>query len=357
MRYYLIVKDMSSRFDLRYRMVKLAEKSGISEAARRYGSTRKTVRKWLRRYEGGGYRALGDRSCAPMRIPHKTPYEVEKRVLELRDRYPRWGARRLKEHFDIPCSPGAIHRIIKQNGRVKKRKRKWQRRLDLRAKKLRMRVFEKLQIDTKDLSDIEGYWPSIRSKGLPRYEYTAREMACGALFYAYANTNDSTNAALFLQYIIGHLKRHGIEVERMRVQTDNGPEYVGSVSKKRGISAFEEILKKYRVGHERIPVRCCTWQSDVEAVHRMVEDELYCVESFCDEDELLGKAFTYQLYFNYMRANRWRDGKSPVEILTDRSEIDRKVLKLPPIRLERLMDLCQTGYQVPEPVNLQSFFT
>jgi len=219
-----------------------------------------------------------------------------------------------------------------------------------------MRVFEKLQIDTKDLSDIEGYWPRMRFGGLPRYQYTAREMVSGGLFYAYGDTNDSTNGALCAQYLLAHLKQHGIEVERMRIQIDSGPVYVGSVRKKRGMSAFEEILKEYKVEHERIPPRCCTWQSDVEASHRLVEDELYGIEQFRDEGDLLGKAFTYQLYFNYMRKNRWRSGKSPVEILTERSEVEKKVLKLLLIRLERLLDLCQDGYHVPAPVNLQSLF-
>lgn len=64
----------------------------------------------------------------------------------------------------------------------------------------------------------------------------------------------------------------------------------------------------------------------------------------------MGKAFTVQLYFSYIRKNRWRDGKSPVEILTERSDVEMKVLKLSPIRLEKLLDLCQDGYPVPAPV-------
>lgn len=33
-------------------------------------------------------------------------------------------------------------------------------------------------------------------------------------------------------------------------------------------------------GNERIPPRCATWNSDVEAFHRMIEDDLYEVEEF-----------------------------------------------------------------------------
>ncbi|MCM8774625.1 MAG: hypothetical protein NC820_07860, partial [Candidatus Omnitrophica bacterium] len=69
--------------------------------------------------------------------------------------------------------------------------------------------------------------------------------------------------------------------------------------------------------------------------------------------EFLGKAYAYQLYFNYIRKNRYRDNKSPVEILRERfPEVDEGVLNLPPIRLETLLKECykeedKGGYDVP----------
>jgi hypothetical protein len=54
-------------------------------------------------------------------------------------------------------------------------------------------------------------------------------------------------------------------------------------------------------------------QGDVEAFHRIVEDELYEIESYDNRIEFLGKVYAYQLYFNYIRKNRYRDNKSPVE--------------------------------------------
>jgi len=73
---------------------------------------------------------------------------------------------------------------------------------------------------------------------------------------------------------------------------------------------------------------------DVETFHRIVEEELYEVEGYDNQIEFLGKAYAYQLYFNYLRKNRYRDNKSPVEILKERfPNIDEGVLNLPPIRL------------------------
>jgi hypothetical protein len=56
-------------------------------------------------------------------------------------------------------------------------------------------------------------------------------------------------------------------------------EFIGNV-KKKGESAFQIVVEEeFGITHERIPPRCCTWNSDVEAFHRMIEDEFYEVRS------------------------------------------------------------------------------
>jgi hypothetical protein len=75
------------------------------------------VRLWLRRCQQEGKPGLNERSRAPHHIPHQTPPEVEQRVLEARDAIPCFGPQRLKEEFGLPCSTGAIGRILRRHGR------------------------------------------------------------------------------------------------------------------------------------------------------------------------------------------------------------------------------------------------
>jgi len=217
-----------------------------------------------------------------------------------------------------------------------------------------MNFFQNSQIDTKDLIDIYHYWPLMKRLRLPRYEYTLRELSIGATFYAYADENNSTYASLFAQYVIEHLKSYGLHTARICWQTDNGSEYIGSVRKKiNRLSNFERVLMANEIEHSRIPPRAFWLQNDVETFHRIVEDELYEIEDYHNEVEFLGKAYAYQLYFNYLRKNRYRDNKSPVELLRERfPEVDEGVLNLPPIRLETLLEACykeedKSGYDVP----------
>ena len=45
----------------------------------------------------------------------------------------------------------------------------------------------------------------------------------------------------------------------------------------------------------RIPPRACTWQSDVEASHKTIEDEFYDIEDYRGVEEFKKKAYAYRL--------------------------------------------------------------
>lgn len=72
----------------------------VAAVARDFGVARKTLHKWLRRFDEAGEqrraRDLADRSRRPHRSPKKTDPEAERRVLDVRDRY-NWGPRKI--HF------------------------------------------------------------------------------------------------------------------------------------------------------------------------------------------------------------------------------------------------------------------
>lgn len=89
-----------------------------------FGVSRKTGYKWLERYDAEGRGGLSNRSRAPKGRPTSTPAEMVKAVLELRRRYPKWGARKLavllqraRPRSKTP-SPATIGRILKEHGLI-----------------------------------------------------------------------------------------------------------------------------------------------------------------------------------------------------------------------------------------------
>ena len=67
----------------------------VAEVAAQWKVDRRTVHRWLARYEAEGLEGLTERSRRPASCPHQMPAEVEAMVLELRRAYRYWGARRL----------------------------------------------------------------------------------------------------------------------------------------------------------------------------------------------------------------------------------------------------------------------
>ena len=316
-KYYDILRDSANHFNTRVKMVQYAFEFGISDTARTFGTTRDTVRKWKRLYEQLGTSGLSNKSKAPKRIPHKTAKEVEAVVLKHRDRLPSWGPIRLKEDFNLPISTGAIYRILKQNDRIKKQKRKYQRKQDLRLIKMKLKTFQRIQIDVKDLIDIPNYYYFKRLYGLPRYQYTARDVKSGMLYIAYARANNCVNAANFLTLLAEHLKEHQVNLEKVTVQTDNGSEFVGNW-RQRKASLFTYMAEKvFQMRHDRIPPRRCTFNSDVESSHWRIEKDFYDLEKPTNNRALSIKAFTYLLYFNLLRRNKAKFNKTSLEIVRD----------------------------------------
>jgi transposase-like protein len=110
---YERIPSRNPSFDLGYRLVQTALERGTRVASRLSGCSRNTVCKWLRRYQQRGKARLKGRSHALSAVPHKTEPEVQRKVLEARDAISCFGPQQLKHEFGLPCSTGAIARILR----------------------------------------------------------------------------------------------------------------------------------------------------------------------------------------------------------------------------------------------------
>jgi len=95
----------------------------MTEVCRRFGISRKTGYKWLRRYQGTGVQGLEEGSRRPHRSPRKTPDEIEELILSARAAHPAWGGRKLKRWLEdqgtevLPV-PSTITEILRRHGLI-----------------------------------------------------------------------------------------------------------------------------------------------------------------------------------------------------------------------------------------------
>ena len=111
--------------DLRKEFVQLAQVDGVNVASlcRRYGISRKTGYKWMRRFSIAGLEALCDQSRRPHRSPGIMPEAMECQVITLRHKHRSWGGRKIAARLRVlgcsqPPSPSAITRALHRHGLI-----------------------------------------------------------------------------------------------------------------------------------------------------------------------------------------------------------------------------------------------
>jgi hypothetical protein len=296
---------------------------------------------------------LKEKSRAPKRCPHKTAPEVEKEVIRYRRRV-HFGAARLKREFGLKCSVGAIARILGQNGLTRRRKKKYQKKRDLRAVKSQYPPLTRFQMDTKYLNDIANYWPQMVSLDLPRYQYTVRCLKTGATFLGYGSELSVAYAELTARRLLEHLGSCGVDVTEVIFQTDRGTEFDGTVVRGKE-DGFTHTIEEEFKAHHRVLLRSNpNANADVESFHSLEETEFFDIERFRNRQNFFEKVTIYQDYFNLARLNSYKGWKSPLEILKDsEGKISPNVLLLPVLDLDRLFESQMRVMSAPRGADIQ----
>ena len=90
-------------------------------------------------------------------------------------------------------------------------------------------------------------------------------------------------------------------------------------------------------GRAGIPPAAHTYNSDVETVHRLCEDEFFDRESFRSRSHFLAKVTAYWRYFNVARKNSYKGQRSPLELLRELvPRVDPRITLWQPVFLDPL---------------------
>jgi len=92
----------------------------MAELCRAYGISRPTGYKWVGRYEADGWPGLEDRSGVAWHHPNETPEAMRAEVLKVRQRYPRWGPRKIKAILARE-KPGVVWPAVSTIGEILRR--------------------------------------------------------------------------------------------------------------------------------------------------------------------------------------------------------------------------------------------
>ena len=251
----------------RQRMVKYAQKHSVTQTAIRYKVSRKTVYKWMKRYDGT-IDSLLDRSHKPKTSPRAHTEQELKQIRRRLKKY-KWSDlllayQELVERDGYTRSYGGFKRIAakmkaeKPTKKKAKKKPKPYKRADYPG--------QKIQIDVK-------YVPRYCvADGQKYYQYTAVDECTRYTFREMYDEHSTYSSMDFLKKLIDYFPFRIIEI-----QTDNGTEWTAALLTddltKRTL--FEEGLEKAEIKYHRIRIATPRHNGKVERQHRIDEQRFY----------------------------------------------------------------------------------
>ena len=243
----------------RQRFLKYCTKHGAAETSIRYKISRKTVYKWLKRYDGT-VESLKDRSKRPKSSP-RAHTEAEMRAVKRAVKRCKWKdlllAYQVLRTKGYTRSYGGFKRYVQKLKDVKPKKPPVKRKPKPYARA--EYPGQKVQVDVK-------YVPSECVVGGGRYyQFTAKD-ECSRWTYRQMYDERSTYSAK--QFMTELIKNAPFPI-RM-VQTDNGTEFTNAliVVKSAHKTLFEEALADMGIEYKRIRIATPRHNGKVERQHR-----------------------------------------------------------------------------------------
>ena len=102
-------------------MAAVGKEKPFRTLCKEFGVSGPTGRLWMKRYLEQGVEGIAERSRRPHHSPRKTSANIEQQVVEIRERFPDWGARKLQQQLrqgGVQVTVSTVHRILLRHGMV-----------------------------------------------------------------------------------------------------------------------------------------------------------------------------------------------------------------------------------------------
>ena len=299
----------------RQAVVKLARRKGKSFAARIYGVSLSSVKRWDKQYDGKDWRSLVERSHRPHSHP-KRHTESEEMIISKAfwKKYERYGwdgvYAEAKANGYTRSLSGMIY-AAKRLDLADKVKRRPPRRHDRRFPELLI-PGEKVQIDVKEVP-----YHCLRGKLLREnkhlYQWTAIDECTRFRFLYIFEEHTPENSVKFLRML---MKAFPFKIQT--VQTDNGTEFTYKYISETEECPFDRALRELGIAHKLIPPRTPWHNGKVERSHRNDQRYFYDWETFRTVEEAREK-LKQHLSWSNNKPMRTLKNKTPLEMLREKS--------------------------------------
>jgi transposase InsO family protein len=280
----------------RYRAVQgvLADGRTVSEVASQWEVSRRTLHRWLARYEGGGMEGLGDGSHRPAHCPHQMPAATEVMVLEMRRAHPYWGARRIalelnRKGVQPAPSESAVYRCLVRAAVIDPMTRR--RRRETWKRWERGAAMELWQLDV-----VHGFLlaDGTSAKALTGIDDHSRFCVSARLM-----VRERTQAVC--DGFSSALQTYGVP---QQVLTDNGKVFTGRFAQPPVEVLFDRICRENGVDHILTAPRTPTTTGKIERFHRTLREDFNTRQIFRNLKTAQEALDEWVTYYNTQRPHQ-----------------------------------------------------
>lgn len=282
-------------------VIQCSKKNGVTEAAKRYKTTRQWIYYWLRRYDGT-LNSLKEKSRRPHSHPNQHTEEELSLIANMRKRNMDTGL----VDFWVKLRERGYTRTIPTLFRVMQRMGYFNRKA-VKKPKYVPKAYEKMQYPGQRVQMDVKYVPAICTqaigKGTSFYQFTAIDEYSRQRYLEGFKDNSSYSAAVFVIHTIRYFK---FKIEC--IQTDNGSEFAKHYqSKSPTKTMFQKTLEKYGIRHKLIKVFTPRHNGKVERSHRKDQERFYNKHSFYSLEDYNKQLRKYNREYNNfpMRPLNW----------------------------------------------------
>jgi len=255
------------------------------------GVSLRTFRRWVRAYRDNGIHGLEPKAPGPPSGYNSISKRLKQKILDLKQKHPSWGARRIKYQYGLPCHWTTVHRVIKSNGML----------VRIKPKPQPSKRFQRRHVD----SMWQGDTFQFRIQGVGKVYLTGfiddrsrYRVASGA--YLHKSAKEAIDAL-----------RRAIATGRMPRETylDNAKQFIAK--------DFKAELKRYHIrpiyGRPYHP----RGRGKIESYHRIIWRELITAIRFDSLTHFKRELWKFDRRYNHWRRMQVLGWKTPASIYND----------------------------------------
>jgi len=258
-----------------------------------------TFWRWIRAYRDHGPGGLKPKRPGPRSGRNSLPKKLEHRILNLKQKHPSWGARRIRYQYDLPCHWMTVHRVIKRHGML----------VRIKTKPQPSKRFQRRHVD----SMWQGDTFQFRIRGVGKVYLTGfiddrsrYRVSSGA--YLHKGVEEAVDAL-----------RHALRKRRIprKIYLDNARQFIAK-GFKREASKYGIKLIFGKPYHPR-------GRGKIESYHKVLWRELITQVTFFSLPHFKRELRKFDKRYNCWRKQQSLGWKTPAEIYNDKRYFNKRL--------------------------------